>query len=58
VGIGHDGDVMKGARQVGQVFRLGERILVQLVEPEQDGKVLGGQDGFYNAPLLNCTGGL
>ena len=49
VGIGHDGDVVEGAVQVGQVAGLVHGLVVQLVEPEEDGNFFGVDHTVHGA---------
>ena len=36
MGIGHQGDMVEGKGKVGQIFRLAQGLLFQIVHPEQD----------------------
>ena len=57
MGIGHDGDVAVDSRQVGQVFRLLQRVGVKLGQPELDRALLGCDRLFHEGHRLRwqCT---
>ncbi len=52
MGIGHQRHMMKGAWQIGQMPGLGQRLLIQLLQPEIDGNIFGFQNAFHSASLL------